>query len=358
MKWNKYLMLGLAGLAFAACSNEEELTGTNLSSNGVVEVRIVNPTTRMYSGASTDSEIIVEPAPSKEGEPGKYTIKLSAAAGDATKEVTKAELESTSGVVKFWNVKNPSKIEVWINEGDTKALGTVSIETIQDYEPKYYPAYGSSENFALTGTTETNDGKTYEMYKTEVELKLPVARLEVSGIKHVDTDPCTYSELTIDGIYLDKISLKEGSDFEDYCMPAITSDDGTTLVDAPILQYPINGNFLADGAVWPNDGSCYGFYFYPNSNQMPILKIYFANATHVNDPDQVYSEPRYAVVKSYNGSENYQFEKGKIYRITDVELEDSNIIGDEEGNNYYGVNVTVVEAKWSTVDLTAGWVTQ
>lgn len=356
MKINKLFLLGLAGLAFTACSSDEENQGSNLNGNGVVEVRIVNPTTRTVSDATQGSDpITVVPA-----EGTNYTVKLTASTGSATKTVTAEELKN-SNVVKFWDVKGPSKIEVWINGGDTKATGTASINELQGIAPENYPAYGSSDAFNLTGKTETNDGKTYEMYSTSVELKLPVARLEVSGITHVDKDgKCSYEELTIDGIYLDKISLTDGGGIVDYSMPAVMSEDGeTTITPAPILLDEIKGeNFLAKDAVWPataTPAQCFSYYFYPNANQMPILKIYFANAKS-NDPTQTYSEPRYAIVKSYNGDPNFKFEKGKIYRITNVELDDENIIGDEEGNALYGVNVTVTEAAWNIEDITAQWV--
>ena len=42
MKMNKFFMLGLAGLAFAACSNEEEVTSFP-DGGGAVTVKLVNP---------------------------------------------------------------------------------------------------------------------------------------------------------------------------------------------------------------------------------------------------------------------------------------------------------------------------
>lgn len=289
-----------------------------------------------------------------------YTVRLTAATGSATKTVTADDIRN--GVVKFWGVKGPTKVEAWINDGDTKATGTTPIDELQGIAPENYPAYGSSDAFNLTGKTETNEGKTYEMYSTSVELKLPVARLEVSGITHVDKGgSCSYGELTIDGIYLDKISLTDGGAIVDYCMPAIMDADGQTVITpAPVLWDQIaSASFLTPGAVWPaaaTPAQCYNYYFYPNANQIPVLKIYFANAKHANDPTQVYSQPRYAMIKSYNGDPNFKFEKGRIYRITGIELEDDNIIGDEEGNTLYGVNVTVTEASWTIEDLSAEWV--
>ena len=39
-------------------------------------------------------------------------------------------------------------------------------------------------------------------------------------------------------------------------------------------------------------------------------------------------------------------------------LKDGNIIGDEEGNNLYGVDVTVEEAQWDVQTITGEWVEQ
>ena len=202
------------------------------------------------------------------------------------------------------------------------------------------------------------------MYTTSVAVKIPVARLEVSGIKHVthptsDEATCKYNTLTIDGIYLDKILATKGAtSVTDYKYPEVVGGEGVTAIPAPILWDEIDGNFLTPNAVWPADSEqAYAFNFYPDAAQMPILKIYFATATASDNKNPV-TQPRYAVIKSYNGDPAFKFEAGKIYRITDVTLSDKNIIGDEEGNNQYGVDVTVTEAQWTIVDTTAEWVEQ
>ena len=59
--------------------------------------------------------------------------------------------------------------------------------------------------------------------------------------------------------------------------------------------------------------------------------------------------------KTTSGSLLEAFVPGTIYRITNAELVDGNIIGDESGNTLYGVEVTVKEAEWSVVDITADW---
>lgn len=67
--------------------------------------------------------------------------------------------------------------------------------------------------------------------------------------------------------------------------------------------------------------------------------------------------PRYAIVKSFNGSENFEFKAGTIYRITDIQITDKNIGPNEEhqDEDVYAVDVTVVEAAWDIQNLTAAW---
>ena len=267
---------------------------------------------------------------------------------------------NSASEVTFYGVSGPQSVEAWVNAGNTLALGTTPIVDLQNYKPEAIPAYGSTTQIDRAGRVEMNNGTTYEMYEANVTIEIPVARLEVSGIKHVNHagTECEYTTLTIDGIYLDKVSNTDGGDIVDYHMPAVGEKGQPGYIPAPILWDAItSASFLDASSVWPataDPAQCYYYYFYPKATQMPILKIYFANAEGENNP----SEPRYAVIKSYNGNANYQFEKGTIYRIKDVTLKDENIIGDEEGNTTYGVDVTVTEAKWDVETITGEWIEQ
>lgn len=364
MKFSKSLLWAFAGLGLFACSNEEVVPeGGSMDGNGVVEVKIVTP--------NSMSRTLVDATPGNNGDKvqvkGTMSIKLTAGTGTATQTVELDGKGTGTTTVKFWGVQNPTKIEAWVNDGDKVGDGTSIINAsapAMQAMPEAIPAYGSSETFTLTGRMETNEGKSYEMYTTSVAVKIPVARLEVSGIKHVthptsDEATCKYNTLTIDGIYLDKILATKGAtSVTDYKYPEVVGGEGVTAIPAPILWDEIDGNFLTPNAVWPADSEqAYAFNFYPDAAQMPILKIYFENATASDNKNPV-TQPRYAVIKSYNGDPAFKFEAGKIYRITDVTLSDKNIIGDEEGNNQYGVDVTVTEAQWTIVDTTAEWVEQ
>ena len=360
---NKYFMLGLAGLAFAACSNEEDATN-NLQGNGAVTIRVVSPMTKTLGDATTETDgtDVIPVVP----QDGLIHVKLNAGSGEQTATI---DADATS-TVTFYGVTNPTSVEAWVNNGDVEARGTTMITDLKAYEPEEIPAYGSTSQIDPAGRVEMNSGVTYEMYEATVELEIPVARLEVSGIKHVNhttaSTTCEYTTLTIDGIYLDKVASTDGGEIVDYHMPEVGTEGEDGYIPAPILADVIpSASFLDPNSVWPaarpgeGEGDpavaqSYNYYFYPAASQMPILKIYFASAEGVNNP----SEPRYAVIKSYNGNANFQFEKGTIYRITDVTLKDENIIGDEEGNPTYGVDVTVVEAQWDVETISGEWVEQ
>ena len=88
----------------------------------------------------------------------------------------------------------------------------------------------------------------------------------------------------------------------------------------------------------------------------PSFKIYFSG-TKLATESNLAATPRYAMITEYkkNGSP-ISLQNGKIYRITNVELLDDNIVPDESGQEVqYNVSVTVTEAFWTIRDITADW---
>lgn len=355
MKLKSLIMFSVAALAFAACSNDNEAVNGSIEGNGVVEVKLTAPVSRA-----------VDATTGKDGDKvtvkGDITVTLYCAGGTKTETITEEAAAAGNTTVKFWDVTGPTKVTASVNNGGA-SYAEVPVTDFANTMPEAIPAYGESSIFTPTGTTEVNNNKTYEMYSASVAMSIPVARLEVSGITHVDEGTCKYAALTIDGIYLDKIKETQGAtSVTDYHYPAVGEVGEDGYIPAPILWEAITApnNFLADGVVWPaavgEKEQAYAFNFYPNENlQMPIVKIYFEKA---EGNGVAVAQPRYAMIKSYNNQENFKFEAGKIYRIKDVELADKNIIGDEEGNTLWGVNVTVIEAEWTVVDLDAEWVSE
>lgn len=411
MKMNKWFMLGMVGLAFTACSNEEDVTESKFpAGNGAVSVKIVSPT--ITKGISTGNSADVTVVP---GTDSKVVITLTdnSVTNPTQKIILSATDWGTGKVVTFWNVTEPKKIEVSMNGGKATYATEDVITGGGLQEVANVPAYGATESFTLTadmkspvigndndtntagaeqGAVEGDQNKKYQIYTATVEMAIPVARLEVSGIKHItgshvtgnDPGNCKYSTLTIAGVYLDNVipngdgveystvnsAFTNGENPQDYCFA-----EGKGTGDVAILK---NGNdeegfgptdFLTTEAQWPTDGKAFGYNFFGAKNEinegnvvkdnLPKFKIYFSESVAEN-PDHPLPAPRYAMITKYwkndaKTEEVTEFKPGTIYRITSATLTDDNIIGDEGGNTLYGVEVTVEEAEWAVQTIYADW---
>lgn len=382
MKTNKLFMLGLAGLAFTACSSDEDVTTQSKlpAGKGAVTINITSPElTRAIEAGTTANSVDVT---------GPVKITLEATKGGNTIELTSEQLADNS-TVTFWNVENPTKVTVSMNDG--KASYTSDAPTVFTQAPAAIPAYGETSLFTLTSNTGsptvggsdyeaganadgTDDSKIYQLYTATVQLAIPVARLEVSGIQHVLSadghlaDDCAYQTLTIAGVYLDNVyATGSGVTYSNGSFPCVSGiaptdysyngADGTGI-EAILKDAATETNFLAVDGVWPTAGNAYSYYFFgaDGVNNMPKFKIYF-DTSLAKDKDHPLPAPRYAMITSYkkDGVELTKFEPGHIYRIISAKLTDENIIGDEGGNTLYGVEVTVEEATWTVETITADW---
>lgn len=345
-------MFSAAALAFAACSNEEE-NAMVADGTAAVQINLVQPGTRAI-------------APGTSGEEGVDKVKVT---GDITVRITNGDgttqqqtLSAGETAYTFYGVSGLKKVEAWVNGGDQISDGT-TLETVNAdglvQDPATIPAYGAQEKaFQLTDEEKQYQGKTYKMYEdVTVNLEIPVARLEVSGIKHVDEgNACIYSALSFDAIYLDHVKATKGAEnMTNYVYPA-AEGSMPALIDE--ITAP-NNDFKAAGAVWPaveTPAKAYVYHFFPNNaNEMPLLKLCFKNADRADGT--VINEPRYAIVKTFNGRTDFEFKAGVIYRITDVQIADKNIGPNEEhqDEDVYAVDVTVVEAAWDIENLEAEW---
>ena len=431
MKISKSLFLAFAGLGLFACSNEDVTTENGIpSGKGAVTVQLINPgvSTRTVQDPTTgDNTVSIT---------GDITVSLYEKTNLTTASqvirIPAASLE-TSTVLKFWNVTEPGKITVSINNGQS-SYESVELSSLQDILPANIPAYGETTKFILTdetgspiiandndaesggnkqeqGANEGDQNKVYQLYNAKVTMAIPVARLEVFGITHKShpqqeggKDVCEYKTLTIKGVYMDNLYTKggayqenktqvgedgfymsvfaNGTELADYCWKKKVADDdlylGTgedaILKDEITAGDAVGENFLASGVVWPkpvlegdpetSKAKVFAYNVYPASNvaeddnNLPKFKIYF-DSSESQDETKPLPAPRYAMITKYWNSDHTAeikaFEPGKIYRSTSAELKDGNIIGDEGGNTLYGVEVTVKEAVWTPVNITADW---
>lgn len=440
MKVNKFLMLGIAGLAFAACSNEEEVANNSGTlfpdGNGALSIRIVNPVTTRSSAQTTSNVTVTGPVViTLEDANGFHTISLTA--DELAKVVNEPEEGQQKEQIRFWNVQGPKKVIVAMNGGQYEYTdvsindnsdvtmiaggeGTEAVTHKRDMQAvQGVAAYGETDDFVAAGlgTPDVNDdiyeegatagdeGKQYEMFTATVNLTIPVARLEVSGITHVQshigadgtTDDCKYATLTIDGVYMDNVlakgalSVAQAKETEDDDEDILTAErtgyrfpgdvSASASGDDAILNEVIpSESFLQLGKTWPaavgEVAQAYGFNFYaPTTAEAatmsdasqeqinainPQFKVFFKNATGKGTNN--IAAPRYAMITKYRSSTSTNpddkgiiLEAGKVYRITSAVLDDENIIGTEDGSDLYGVNVTVEEAVWTVENINANW---
>ena len=365
MKTLKSLLMLCAGLSFCACGsdNEPQLP----EGAGMIEVKIANPSTRANNGDNINIS-------------GTITITLTHNNGQKltqTVEVEEGQLAERSKTVKFWNVVSPEKVTASINGGlatyvsvpinstEDNAETTEVKEPNMQAEPKSIPAYGETTTFTLTGTmtateneaqgsgyTQDDKGKLFQKYSAEIQMAIPVARLTVGTISHEahggQDDVCLFTGLKIQGVYLDNTSLY-GTAYANNVYPSVQGS-GTdyagfeTAVLKKGVDSPTDATFAASA-----------FNFYATTGN-PTFKVYFSSAKFAAGDGQQEREA-WAMIKSYKdiNQQPITMQNGKIYEIANVTLLDENILGDEENDAVYGVEVTVKEAVWTVVTTNVEW---
>lgn len=363
MKTMRNLFLLCAGLSLFACSSDDDATQQLPEGTGMVEVRVVNPTTRITTGPTVDIT-------------GTITVTLYYAGTSMSQEVTPSQASS----VRFWNITSPEKVTASINGGtDTYASINITQNDVNaqggnlQAEPSSIPAYGetSAQNFVPTGVmtptseeqnslnnglTEETKGKTFQKWSASVKMAIPVARLEVGSITHEAHsgvgDDCLFrsGELLIKGVYLDNTSLNGGSYTYD-ADPNNIKYSSVTGVDHDGIGNAILSESIETPATSFNETA---FNFYATTTN-PIFKVYFSSA-NLATGGVGQGREGWAMIKSYkSGGEEITLENGKIYTITSVELKDENIVGGENNDAVYGVDVTVEEAVWQVVEIEDVW---
>lgn len=391
MKLTKSLfMLCAAGLSLCAC-NSDDIKDQLPEGYGAVEVKIVPPQTRAETAPDELNGNTVEVTGDvyvtvvhKGGE--EWTQKVSASVGQQT--------------VKFYGVTNPTKVKVSMNGGDESytfdelvaAQSTVTYNLKdafgQDLNPatetetfdlqavKTIPVYGETTP-TLTSTMEqpagqpNNGTKQYQMYTATVNLKIPVARLEVSIKRSAASE--LFETLNVAGAYLDNLYSLDGVTYSNGNYPNITpSTVGNYYFDQ---SYTTGGHTSKGTAVSPlkktfsqvvafteNEASTdvVGFNIFGTAAaSVPHFKFVFTNAEAKDGKDAV-PTVMYAKITSYKevgGNDPIALNNGEIYQIIDLAIDDENIgVMEDKGDNLeFGLTATVVKANWTIKPVVGNW---
>lgn len=348
MGMNKFFMLGLAGLAFAACNNEEVID-TAHQNGATVTVRFVGDAiTRTLETPTTGDNGQTFPVEVNSG-----TITLTAQAVDVPSHQISGSLDGSSEYT-FTGVRAPESIEVVVNEGTEDNMSLADVYNTGLAEP----LYGKSSTFV-----QDSEGN----YTVTINLERRLARLQFSGLNFT-TVGSSYTSLTLDGIYLNgAVKTENGSD------KAIADNIGAwetvkTWTDAPVYD-EINAVVIGTGAQtgpWPSNDQCYAYNIFPASgtDNLPKLTVCFSGAAQDNVTGSEYRYARVAKYKLEGEKGNLEgidengyitdFKAGYIYNITGLILEDGDLGPTPDGEGVT-LTATVTVEPWTLVNATVEW---
>lgn len=363
MRMNKFFMLGLVGLAFAACNNEEVID-TAHQNGATVTVRFVGDAiTRTLETPTTGDNGQTFPVVVNSG-----TITLTAQAVDAPSQQISGPLNGNSEYT-FTGVRAPELIKVVVNDGIKTDMSLANVYNTGLAEP----LYGESSTFV-------QDEKTGN-YTVTINLERRLARLQFSGLNFT-TEGSSYTALTLDGIYLNgAVKTENGSD-------KATADNigawqtvtTTWSTNAPVYD-EIGAVIIgadAETGPWPaNDAEgnpqCYAYNIFPASgaDNLPKLTVCFSGAEQNNVSGSPYRYARVAKYKFDSSKGQLQlpegeddgiddsgyitdFKAGYIYNITGLILGDGDLGPTPDGEGVT-LTATVTVDPWTLVNATVEW---
>lgn len=333
MKINKYLLVAAASVMMFSCAKNDDVQG--LADEGPVALTINLANSGLASKAGfTDGA--AEGQTILQYKPEEVEVTLHYGNDETVTENLDADLTHT-----FYNIENPQYVEVSIN-GGVETYDAAAILALKNTEAAAMPAYGKSAqiteaNYVGTITGEGEDADTeYKEYAVTVYAQIPVARLEMGGIHHVDEGTCLFGSL-----HFDQVVLRGGQGTATY------REDGeesvfvgeTGVFGSADLTLSVDEDFTV-GTNFPADG-CYAFNF-------PVGALVVAfDFTDANGDTQ------YAIVENFLDAEGktVTFEAGKIYQIKTIEITDEDLTPDYEGNKTVAVTVTVEVQDWAIVSM-------
>lgn len=378
MKLTKSLFLAFAGLGLFACSNEEITDNGGVQGEATVSVRIDEPAISRAIAAEDFT-------PGNTIDVTLNSIKLKLTAQTGGSEITfnlsnyendRAKLLEAVNKYQFEGVRNPSKMEVFINGGKT-GVGD-DVLTLSDVVTTGLaePLYASSTNFVLKDDIETpKDG--IDEYEVQLTPEHTVARLEFGGIKHIhskkaegneDLKPCMFATIDIDGIFMNNVAGATNG----------ITNWATAQTNTPVHSI-IGPESFVENKTWPADNKCYGYNILPvESGNLPVLTVCFSGIT-IDASKPEYSTTvwgnndgfGYATVKNYKLDETSsaykkafgvgddgiitKFPAGYIYQVKSLEIPDEAIGTTITGGEDVHVYAVVTVSEWSIVQGSVEW---
>lgn len=205
MKLNKYFMLGLAGLAFAACSNEDE--GNDILTKGTKQISVTISAgsygqTKAGSGWTEDADKAINPQNIKlyllKADGNIVEVKDAQVGSDNVYHNVSPEVTKIAAVANF-NEDTPLPIEGNWDNDILKATLNMNKYGVASTAP-----LASKVADLVPNGTDAADGNT--MYTATVELATMLSRIELSGnLTCTNLGVSAYSKLVLTHIGLNGV---------------------------------------------------------------------------------------------------------------------------------------------------------
>lgn len=351
MKLNKFFMLGLAGLAFAACSNENEVADGSLM-KGTKQVSVTISTgnyvgTRAGSGWTDgeNNQAAITPANIK-----VYLL-------DKENNVIQVE-DATVGSTNVYHNIDPVVTQI-------AAIANCTVENASTWNAVLatelnIEAYGDASEAPLCSEvadlepsgTDAADGNT--MYTATVTLKTMLSRIELRGdLTCSNLGASAYTELSLthvglNGVY-EKFTLAgntAGENLRDISnqtgYPVNVSKCFYDVTTAPVIN-TIDATAL---------GADYGYNFITDFDEL-LLQFNTVFKDPIAEGYIVYN-PAYLKIVGLNDANgaSVTIEPGKIYQITDLTFTEEDLTDLDPNEPTICVTATVNVQPWDIVAVT------
>ena len=384
MKLDKYVMLALAGVAFAACSNEDDpVLKSGNSNEKTVVLSLANSSVRGVEGNVADDsyasiyDLTVYFLASDNMIVDTQTVEPTDGATTITSGATHAFTVPAS-VQKLHVIANMKKAGVTLNKPQNQQQ---LHESLISLKTQYCTVGGSVLNSAAEvvlagcsgstpfGTREQGEGADKKtIYTATVQIAPIVARFEIQKITAVPKTGNTKQVgdiigFTVDGIYLNSIYMdgrldggsltNESERFDNKSIAAnySTTTPGKYTGDYAMLADEPTGLKGEDGTAFatvnPGTDKCWGYQVFGGVAPHIVLKL--SDIIYKGETDNVTKPHGFVTIQNYSGITNNAITAGNVYLIKDLQFAE---VTDVPYEGEKALEVTVNVAPWNVVELT------
>ena len=399
MKFNKYFMLGLAGLAFAACSNDEDVTNGNEEgkvrvtlSLGRTETRALGPTAKGVYNTVTDLKIIFyNSAGAYVAHPVSGTINgvdynnetavnKAVEALNAGHSATIDLKEIPSSATQMLVVANSKNKTNGVSTQSLDAAKKTTIYLKQQVIEEYKTFEGEESRMTGLGQIVTKNG----VSSVDVSLKPVPSRIELKDVTAqklpagVEWGGVDIQSFEVRGFYVNsfyetgfldatddpnRARIDNESDPENYTKNAYTTAEWGFMCDEPTEgQMTSQAGTEGSNVIWENIVTDRNnkYFGYMVIKGIPVDVVIKLNVTFTDGSNA----DKYLTIRNYKyapdqdgytaGDVVSTFERGTVYRVNNVPF-DVRDLTDVPYEQTTSLTANVEVLPWAGVDVTPGF---